>query len=503
MAVNTVQSRKAEKSSATSFQATVLSVLRNVNFHRAFLTFLFVYYALLYYFGEIVDLAGWESLRWDFFFGIHDVHRLFFIIPVIYAGYCFRVKGAIITTLAAFIVFLPRALYISPFTDPLIRAVLFSVIAGTTGVLTGIARNEYERRRHLEGVIRSERDKLLGILEKIEEGVIIVGLDHRIRFINSSMIREFGEVTDVSCYEYLYDSNTPCNQNCKLSSVLSGNTESWEYNFPDGRTYEVLAVPYVDSDGVLCQLATFRNITQRKKVELELLELDRLKSELLSNVSHELRSPLTSIKGIISSLLQKDVVWDDETREMLLTGISEETDRLTSLVTNLLNMSRLEAGVWQPQKDYCHISDIINGALEQQRWINKNHVFRTEIPPDLPELYADYNQIKQIVINLLENAAAHSGEGTQITVSAKTVDGMLQVSISDQGVGIPEKDLIQIFDKFYRGTPKREIPGGTGLGLAICQALVQTHGGQIWVESEAGHGSTFYFKLPINGSDNK
>ena len=110
-----------------------------------------------------------------------------------------------------------------------------------------------------------------------------------------------------------------------------------------------------------------RNISQRKQVELELIELNQLKSELLSNVSHELRSPLTSIKGIIISLLQKDIEWDDETREMLLTGISEETDRLASLVTNLLNMSKLEAGVWKPEKERCHIADIVNETLGQQK----------------------------------------------------------------------------------------------------------------------------------------
>jgi len=486
-------------SDTTSFRRAALTVLRNRNFHRVFLTFLFTHYALLYYFGEVIDLAGLEILRREFFFGIHDIHRLFFLIPIVYAGYCFRVRGAVITTLAAFIVFLPRALFISPFTDALFRMVLFTLIAGTTGVLTGIARNEYERRRHLESVVRSERDKLLGILERMEEGVLIVGPDYKIRFMNSSMIREFGEVTGSHCFEYLYGSDIPCGGTCRLPNVTGGKAESWEYNFPDGRTYEVLATPYVDSDGTVCQLATFRNITQHKKVEMELRELDRLKSELLSNVSHELRSPLTSIKGIISSLLQKDVVWDDKTHEMMLTGIGEETDRLASLVTNLLNMSRLEAGVWQPEKEHCYISDIINGALEQQRWIHKNHVFETDIAPDLPEIYADYSQIRQVVSNLLENAAAHSEEGTQITVKAKAVDGMLQVGVSDEGVGIPKKDLDKIFDKFYRGTQKRERPGGTGLGLAICQALVQAHGGQIWVESEVGHGSTFYFRLPIEG----
>ena len=166
-------------------------------------------------------------------------------------------------------------------------------------------------------------------------------------------------------------------------------------------------------------LATFRNVTQRKQLELELIKLDKLKSDLLSNVSHELRSPLTSVKGIISSLLQEDIQWDDETRKMLLIGISEETDRLASLVTNLLNMSKLEAGVWRPEKDRCNLSEMIAETVERQKWVYKKHVFEAELETDLPEVIADSNQIKQVLLNLLENAAAYSDEGTKITVRAR------------------------------------------------------------------------------------
>ena len=231
---------------------------------------------------------------------------------------------------------------------------------------------------------------------------------------------------------------------------------------------------------------------------MELIELNNLKSELLSNVSHELRSPLASIKGIISSLLQKDIQLDGETRDMLLSSVSEETDRLASLVTNLLNMSKLEAGVWEPEKERCHLSDIIDEARERQKWVHKNRVFEFDVEPDLPEIYADYSQIRQVLINLLENAASYSEEGTRIAIRAKAVDSEVEVSVSDQGVGIPQEDLEEVFDKFYRGSQKRQKPGGAGLGLAICQAIIQNHGGRIWAVSETGHGSTFYFRLPVD-----
>lgn len=458
---------------------------------------LFALCTLFYYFGELIDFAGWTALRRDFFYGVHDVHRLFFLAPIIYAGHVFRVKGAVVVTLAAFIAFLPRAFIVSPFPDPMLRIVLFTVAAGFMGSFTGVIRNEFERRSHLEALVRSERDKLLGIFGRMEDGVMIIGPDYRIRFMNSSMEREFGEGVGSHCYEYLHNFDDPCDQICKLPSVLDGATERWEYNFPDGRTYEVVASPFVDSNGEVCQLATFRNITQRKQVELELIELDLLKSELLSNVSHELRSPLTSIKGITSSLLQKDIELDDETQEMLLSGVSEETDRLASLVTKLLDMSKLEAGAWEPEKERCHISDIINEALERQKWVHKKHIFETDLEPDLPEIDADCSQIRQVLINLLENAIAYSEEGTQITIRAKTVGSEVKVSVSDEGVGIPQEDLGKIFDKFYRGIQKRQKPGGTGLGLAICQAIILNHRGRIWAESEIGHGSTFHFTLPV------
>ncbi|HXZ30442.1 MAG TPA: ATP-binding protein, partial [Dehalococcoidia bacterium] len=361
---------------------------------------------------------------------------------------------------------------------------------------TGVMRNEYERRSQLELLARTERDRVMKMLEGMEDGVIIIDPDKRIRFNNPRMVREFGEGIGCYCHKYLHNSDDPCEGICRLSSVIEGATERWEYIFQDGRTFDVTASPFVDSDGTACQLTVFRDITQQKQVELELMKLSKLKSELLSNVSHELRSPLTSIKGAISSLLQKDIKLDDETQQMLLSSVLEETDRLASLVTKLLDMSKLEAGTWEPEKEHCHIADIINEALERQKWICKKHIFETYLEPDLPEIYADYIQIRQVLINLLENAAAYCEEGTKITVTAKSVNGKIRVSVSDQGVGIAREDLVKIFDKFYRGTQKRQIPGGAGLGLAICQAIVASHGGQIWAEGEIGRGSTFHFTLP-------
>ena len=475
-----------------------IAVLNRHRFFPLYTLFALIWIStVLYYFGELVDVAGWEQLRWDFFYGVHDIQRLVFFIPIVFAGYFFRVKGALIVTFVSFVVFLPRAVMISPFPVPMLRVVLFAAIAGVMGFLTAVARNEYENRGRLERLVARERDNLLGILERMEDGVLIVGSDYIIRFMNPSMVRDFGSGMNSYCYTHLHGFDEPCRGICRLPGVINGATERWEYTLPDGTTYEVVASPLLSADGETCQLAIFRNMTQRKKVEMELVEVSRLKSELLSNVSHELRSPLSSIKGIATSLLQKDITLDTGTTEMLLTGISEEVDRLASLVTNLLNMSKLEAGVWKPEKERCYIADIIDDVLERQKWVHQKHSLVADIEPGIPEIYADYSQMRQVLLNLVENATAYSEEGTQVRVAARTVDGTVHVSVTDQGVGIRRKDLERIFEKFYRGTEERARPGGTGLGLAICQAVVRAHGGRIWAESEIGHGSTFHFTVPV------
>lgn len=234
------------------------------SYRPVLLLLLLVFCSIVYYFGELVDLAGLRALHLKFFDSVHDIHRLLFLAPIIYAGYIGRTKGAIIVTLVSLAIFLPRAFFISPYPDPTLRAVLFTIIAGALGVLTGVIRNESRRRGHLETVLGNERDKLRGILDRMADGVAIVSPDYKIRFLNPKMVADFGPGEGEYCYKYLHHRNNPC-EACRLPNVMNGKVERWEYSFPNGRTYEVLASPFVDSDGVFCQLATFRDITGRKK----------------------------------------------------------------------------------------------------------------------------------------------------------------------------------------------------------------------------------------------
>jgi hypothetical protein len=240
--------------------------VNKVTYRPFILLLLLIICTLFYYFGELVDWAAWDILRSNFFYSVHDIHRLLFLAPIIYAGYTARVRGALIITLISFIIFLPRAFFISPYPDPLLRTVLFIIFAGVIGCLVGALRNQSIKSQQLEAIITSERDKLLKIVNGMADGIVITGPDYRIRFMNANMVKNFGEGTGSKCYEHLHKVDAPCQPECHIPDVIN-NEEigKWECSFPDGRTYEVVAAPYVDSDGTICQLSIFREIAKRNQ----------------------------------------------------------------------------------------------------------------------------------------------------------------------------------------------------------------------------------------------
>ena len=233
-----------------------------------------------------------------------------------------------------------------------------------------------------------------------------------------------------------------------------------------------------------------RDITREK-------ELDQMKSQLLSIVSHELRTPLASIKGFATTLLREDVEWDEASRREFLTIIDQESDRLSELIGNLLDMSRIEAGTLRVEPERIDLRPIIQEtAAAFQRMTSLPIVL--QIPPALPMLLADPRRIRQVLRNLIENAIKYSPDGGTITISVTSTADHLWVSVSDQGIGIEPEKLPNIFGRFYQidTSPTRRV-GGIGLGLSICKAIVEAHHGQIWAESQPGVGSTFHFTLPL------
>src|SRR5579884_1373267 len=233
------------------------------------------------------------------------------------------------------------------------------------------------------------------------------------------------------------------------------------------------------------------------------LESDRLKSALLSSVSHDLRTPLAGIKAAASSLLQKDVQWTDEDREGFLVDINTEVDRLTRLISNLLDLSRIEAGVLRPSKDREDVAELVRSVVHRLRPVLSGHDTEVDAPGDLPMVLMDSVQIDQVITNLLENAARYSPPGAPIKVelSSNLDRGEVAVSVVDVGSGIPAHLQDRIFDKFYRVSSPTQPANvrGTGMGLAIAKGLAEAHGGSIAVESTPGHGSRFTLTLPIDG----
>lgn len=225
-------------------------------------------------------------------------------------------------------------------------------------------------------------------------------------------------------------------------------------------------------------------------------ELDRVRSSLISTVSHELRTPLAAIKGYVSTMLADDVEWDRASQREFLTIISDESDRLTNLVNNLLDLSRIEAGSLKLSLEKCNAEAVIRSAAKEARLSTKNK-FEVFIAPRLPAFHADRLRLESILRNLIENSVKYAGEEAAIKVEVSRQKGEILFRVSDDGPGIPQEESEQVFERFYRVDDSlTRLTSGAGLGLAICQGLVRAHGGRIWVEPQT-RGACVAFTIPI------
>jgi two-component system sensor histidine kinase KdpD len=229
-------------------------------------------------------------------------------------------------------------------------------------------------------------------------------------------------------------------------------------------------------------------------------ESDQLKTALLSSVSHELRTPLAAIKAAVTSLRSNPVDRDLAVHDELLETIEEETDQLNVLVGNLLDMSRIEAGVLKPQRAWNDLEDIINAAQARLKQAARQHRVEIAVPDDLPLVPVDFVQIQQVFINLIGNGLKYAPPGTTIRVEAQRRDRDNVVArVINHGPPVPEEQLDRIFDKFYRATAADRVTG-TGLGLSICKGIVEAHGGRLWAENLID-GLAFNFTLPLRVKD--
>jgi len=289
----------------------------------------------------------------------------------------------------------------------------------------------------------------------------------------------------------------------------------------DGRRHEVSvsASPLADDqDGMLLgTVYVAHDITERKLAEERLrsysaelqaanrkLEgLDKLKSDFVSTVSHELRTPLTSIKAFVELILLKQPMLPEKTLK-LLRIINEESDRLGRLISDLLDLSRIEAGTMTWRTGPVSLNDVIKASVEGILPLarNKGLQLKTAVGEPLPSVHGSRDRLVQVVTNLLSNAVKFTPGGGTVTVEARCETGpppQLVVTVSDSGAGIPAEDIGLIFDKFHRSNDEWTThTEGTGLGLTIARQIVEHHGGKIWATSTYGAGSMFSFSLPLD-----
>jgi two-component system sensor histidine kinase KdpD len=225
-------------------------------------------------------------------------------------------------------------------------------------------------------------------------------------------------------------------------------------------------------------------------------ESEQLRSVLLDSVTHEFRTPLTAIKASATSMLSNPGLGEEQRRE-LLTVIDEESDRLNRLVGEAAEMAQLDANKVELQLGAHRIQEAVEEAVKESKQLLDQHPVEVRIAADLPAARMDVARITEVLIQLLENATKYSPPDSPIHITGEVKNRMLMASVADRGPGIDDFEQSLIFDKFYRGRNQRMQVEGTGMGLAIARAIVEAHGGQIGVTSQLGHGSVFYFTLPL------
>lgn len=371
------------------------------------------------------------------------------------------------------------------------------LLADTLNHMTAELRSKIEE-------LSEDRAQLLAMLTSMVEGVMVLDSKGRILQVNPAWERMFGVTRAEARGRQSSDVFAHSKLNALVSAVLAARAgQEAEILLTNGRCLNVEAsVAAGEQDNEACAVLVFHDIT-------ELRRLEHIRKDFVANVSHELRTPLTSIKGYVEALLDggKD---DPETSVRFLDIILKQSDRLNLILEDLLQLSKIESGQVQFKQEPLHIGSVIERTIAMIKPLadKKQHQLRAQVDADLPLINGDQERLVQVLANLLDNAIKYTPECGQITVAARRIpvhgdriaDGPragVELTVTDTGIGIPEKDRPRVFERFYRvdKARSREL-GGTGLGLAIVKHIVEGHGGQIRVEGNVPSGSRFVVRLP-------
>ena len=453
-------------------------------------------------------------LRWKWTFFFIFILLVFFLIQV-YLLYFIK-KSFLFSSLFGLILILPLTYFLArSLTHPILEVAqkAIQLVSSTFGKEVQVSSSDelgslskaiggmnVQFRTQIEEISK-EKDYLQTILKGMVEGVLVVDGRGRILMVNDALRRLLSLSKDVSDKMPLEIIRNAELEGAIRKAIQDGENIALELDLDKSgeKTIEVNVVSILpsnkrmdeDSEGIRGAIAVFHDITRLK-------QLEKIRQDFVANVSHELRTPLTTIKGYAETLLE-GALKEDQAFQFVQV-IKRHTDRLTKIVEDLLMLSRIETKEFLLKMEVISVRDFVDDIVDfvkDPAEKKKISLSRNEIPSSLA-VQADRNYLEQILINLLDNAIKYTPEGGKVIVSAIEKDSKdIEFSVEDNGIGIPKEDLSRIFERFYRVDKGRSKElGGTGLGLSIVKHLVQAHGGRVWVESQMGKGSVFYFTLP-------
>jgi PAS domain S-box-containing protein len=359
------------------------------------------------------------------------------------------------------------------------------------------------RNAQLYTQVSKEKQRMSAILDSAADGILILSPAHMIERCNPAFIRlvglpvervvgasheqviHFTRKVNGSTLEQAEAGGWPLTPNATL--YVEGDLErAGSMPLPVGITYSALISP---EGSLLNIIATVRDITRYREAE-------EIKSTFVSVISHELKTPVALIKGYVGTLRREDAAWDRQIVKDSLAVIEEEADRLTDLIENLLDASRLQAGVLKISLSEVSLDQIARQIAQKFRTQTERHTILVDFPDNFPIILGDEERLIQVLTNLLSNSIKYAPEGGEIRISGSVKPEQVIVCVSDQGPGIAPEDLPHVFDRFYRASEATRTTKGAGLGLYLAKAVIEAHGGRIWVDPKPGEGARICFSLP-------
>ena len=351
--------------------------------------------------------------------------------------------------------------------------------------------------------VNQEKQRMNALLDSAADGILILSADHTIEKYNPALSRMLGvynrdlrntDHEEVIRWERIREGLTleqaevsgwPLTAHATL--YVEGNLKRKDgSSIPVGITY----APLISEDGTLLNIiATLRDITRFREAE-------ELKSTFISVISHELKTPVALIKGYVSTLRREDARWDREIVNDSLAVIEEESDRLTELIENLLDASRLQAGALALNSSDVAIDRLARVIVNRFRTQTEQHRLTVDFPESFPVILGDEDRLAQVFSNLISNAIKYSPSGGEIRITGRVKSEQVVICVTDQGPGIAASDIPFVFDRFYRAEDATRTTQGAGLGLFLTRAVVEAHGGRIWVDPKPGDGARICFSLP-------